>query len=158
MKSHPTLRRSSASFIAVSSERLIAPLSLPIASHSSPGYWSLFARIQSLDRSLSIAFARFLPTTSHDFVCGISDGPSLRTPPVNETKTRKSTTPKPNVSISYSPSMSLLPTAATPNHALQPTAPGCHACCSPQSPPRSSPASPPPWLSLGSLGVATRHL
>ena len=45
---------------------------------------------------------------------------------------------------------------ATANHALQRTAPVCHACCSPQSPPRSSHASPPLSLSLGSLGVATR--
>ena len=42
--------------------------------------------------------------------------------------------------------------SATPNHALQRTAPVCHACCSPQSPPRSSHASPPLSLSLGSLG------
>ena len=36
--------------------------------------------------------------------------------------------------------------------ALQRTAPGRHACCSPQSPPRSRHASPPLSLSLGSLG------
>jgi len=34
----------------------------------------------------------------------------------------------------------------TPNHALQRTAPGCHAGCL-----RSRRASPPPSLSLGSL-------
>ena len=48
-----------------------------------------------------------------------------------------------------------IPTTATPNHALQRTAPGRHACCSPQSPPRSSHAVPPRSLSLGSLGVST---
>ena len=40
----------------------------------------------------------------------------------------------------------------TPNHALQRTAPGCHGGCSPQSLPRSRRASPPPSLSLRSLG------
>ena len=42
----------------------------------------------------------------------------------------------------------------TPNHALQRTAPVCHACCSPQSLPRSRRASPPLSLSLRSLAVA----
>jgi hypothetical protein len=42
----------------------------------------------------------------------------------------------------------------TPNQALQRTAPVCHACCSPQSPPRSSHASPPQSLSLRSLGYS----
>ena len=40
----------------------------------------------------------------------------------------------------------------TPNHALQRTATGCHGGCSPQSLPRSRRASPPPSLSLRSLG------
>ncbi len=41
----------------------------------------------------------------------------------------------------------------TPNKALQRTAPGCHGGCSPQSLPRSRRASPPPSLSLWSLGA-----
>ena len=45
----------------------------------------------------------------------------------------------------------------TPNHALQRTAPGCHGGCSPQSQPRSRRASPPPSLSLGSLGDSRAH-
>ena len=39
-------------------------------------------------------------------------------------------------------------TYSAPNCALQRMAPFCHACCSPQNPPRSSHASPPPSLSL----------
>ena len=46
---------------------------------------------------------------------------------------------------------------ATPNHALQRTATGCHAGCSPQSPPRSRRASPPPSLSLRSFGRLNAH-
>jgi hypothetical protein len=50
-----------------------------------------------------------------------------------------------------------LPTTATPNQALQRTAPVCHAGCShrlrPQPPCRSRRASPPPSLSLRSLGA-----
>ena len=52
--------------------------------------------------------------------------------------------------------------AATPNHALQRTAPGVTACApaaSLRSPPATFPhrlRRPPPSLSLGSLGVATR--
>jgi len=45
------------------------------------------------------------------------------------------------------------PTAATPNYALQRTAPVCHAACL-----RSHRASPPQSLSLGSLGVSSRLL
>ena len=45
----------------------------------------------------------------------------------------------------------------TPNHALQRTAPVGHACCSPQSPPRSSRARPPRSLSLRSLGASSEH-
>lgn len=45
----------------------------------------------------------------------------------------------------------ILTATNAPNHALQRTAPVCHACCSPQNPPRSSHASPPLSLSLGSF-------
>jgi hypothetical protein len=45
---------------------------------------------------------------------------------------------------------------ATPNHALQRTAPVGHAACSPQSPPRRHRARPPRSLSLGSFGDFTR--
>ena len=52
----------------------------------------------------------------------------------------------------------LCPISATPNKALQRTAPGCHGGCSPQSLPRSRRASPPPSLSLRSLGHCAHQL
>ena len=50
---------------------------------------------------------------------------------------------------------------ATPNHALQPTATAVTACAADRrhlSTHRHRPRQPPPWLSLGSLGVCTVHL
>ena len=49
----------------------------------------------------------------------------------------------------------------TPNHALQPTATAVTACAADHrhlSAHRHRPRQPPPWLSLGSLGVSTRIL
>ena len=49
----------------------------------------------------------------------------------------------------------------SPNHALQPTATAVTACAADRrhlSAHRHRPRQPPPWLSLGSLGVATRVL
>ena len=54
-----------------------------------------------------------------------------------------------------------IPTAETPNHALQPTATAVTACAADRrhlSTHRHRPRQPPPWLSLGSLGVATHTM
>src|SRR6478609_4452653 len=55
--------------------------------------------------------------------------------------------------------MSFLFRTKWPKLALQRTAPGCHACCFPQNSPRSSHASPPSSLGLGSdmASLRTHH-